>query len=239
MSSYSFRLNWRVTLFACVCLPVFVYLGFWQLDREEEKRELLAQLALRAEQPGVPLSMLAIEDDLSGWPVILDGRFDEEVILLLDNRVLDGKVGFEAHQLFHDESGTKVLVNRGFVQMGRTRADKLDIPSVSFQRILLKGTVYKPSEQSYVLTNEEASFAGFPAIVQQIDIVQFGKAMGYSVYPYTVRLEQDQAGALPRYWPSSVMQPEQHMGYAVQWFAMAIAVFIAWLFFSVRRKEEL
>jgi cytochrome oxidase assembly protein ShyY1 len=28
------------------------------------------------------------------------------------------------------------------------------------------------------------------------------------------------------------MSPEKHKGYAIQWFSMALAVLIAWLFFS-------
>jgi cytochrome oxidase assembly protein ShyY1 len=57
-------------------------------------------------------------------------------------------------------------------------------------------------------------------------------AFGERVYPLVIRLEIDQLGSLPRYWPSTVMSPEKHKGYAIQWFSMALAVLIAWLFFS-------
>jgi cytochrome oxidase assembly protein ShyY1 len=33
------------------------------------------------------------------------------------------------------------------------------------------------------------------------------------------------------------MTPEKHFGYALQWFTMALAVTLAWLFFSFRKEE--
>ena len=43
----TFRFNWKVTVFSTLCLSSFLYLGFWQLEREDEKRELLSQKANR------------------------------------------------------------------------------------------------------------------------------------------------------------------------------------------------
>ena len=46
-----FRFNWRVTVFSVLCFAGFVYLGIWQLEREVEKRELVAQKAQRFSLP--------------------------------------------------------------------------------------------------------------------------------------------------------------------------------------------
>ena len=65
----TFRFNWRVTFFSVLCLAVFVRLGFWQLEREVEKRELLAQKAHRLAVPSLEAANLLEEGDLEGMPV--------------------------------------------------------------------------------------------------------------------------------------------------------------------------
>ncbi len=232
-----FLFNWKVTLFALLCLCLFVNLGFWQLDRGAQKVDLIATMAARAAQP--PLTLSEITDaNPGGLPVKLVGRFDPEVVLLLDNRVLDGAVGFEVHHLFRQNNGNTVLINRGFVQMGRTRDDPVAIKPVPGEETSLKGHIYQPLGEQYRLHNEPEEISSFPAIVQQIDIVQLENTLDLTVYPYVVRLGLDQTGALPRFWPETNMTSEKHYGYAFQWFMMAIAVTMAWGFFSFRKKQE-
>ena len=232
--SRRFDFNWKLTLFAALCLVMFINLGFWQLDREVEKKRLQESLNELAGSPGESLSQVG-KDVMTGKRVRLIGRFNPEVILLLDNRVLDGKVGFEVHQLFHDEF-TDVLINRGFVQMGRTRADLPDIDRLQDFEGELEATVYKPSSDMVLLHNEVVEYNSYPVIVQHVDIVQFGDLVNREVFPHVLRLNEGEPGALPRYWPASVMSPEQHRGYAIQWFTMAFAVVAAWLAFSFRQR---
>ena len=232
-----FRFNWKVTVFSVLCLTGFVHLGNWQLEREVEKRELLAQSSQRLSLPPLQAAKLPEEGDLEGLPVQLVGEYHEPV-LLLDNKVLKGKVGFEAHQLFRDETGLLFLVNRGFVPMGRTREDKIEFSKVHNKPADIRGRIYQPGRQMVLLHNESQVIPGFPAIVQQIDIEKMIKTVGERIYPFVIRLEVGQFGALPRYWPSTVMSPEKHRGYAVQWFAMALAVSIAWLFFSFSKDSQ-
>ncbi|MGV0035378.1 MAG: SURF1 family protein [Candidatus Azotimanducaceae bacterium WSBS_2022_MAG_OTU7] len=231
-----FQFNGKVTVFSVLCLTGFVYLGTWQLEREVSKREMLAQSAQRLSLPPAQAATLPEAGDLEGLRVRLSGEYHEPV-LLLDNKVLKGQVGFEAHQLFRDETGLLFLVNRGFVPMGRTREDKIELPKVYNKPADILGRIYQPGSQMVLLHNKNQVITEFPAIVQQIDIEKMIKTMGERIFPFVIRLEIEQVGALPRYWPSTVMSPEKHRGYAIQWFAMALAVLIAWLFFSFRKDS--
>ncbi len=232
-----FRFNWKVTVFSVLCFTGFVYLGNWQLEREVEKRELLAQNAQRLSLPPEQAAKLKVEGNLEGLPVRLVGQYREPV-LFLDNKVFKGNVGFEAHQLFHDETGMHFLVNRGFVPMGRTRDDKVELAEVHNKPANILGRIYQPGSQIVLLHNKNQVIPEFPAIVQQIDVEKVINTVGEEVYPFVIRLEVDQFGALPRYWPSTVMSPEKHRGYAIQWLAMALAVLIAWLFFSFSKDSH-
>ena len=235
----SFNSNWKVSLFCAVCLGSFVHLGFWQLDREEEKRVLLEEREARLQQPPIKASIVQSEGpDLAGLPILLSGNFLQEFTLLLDNVVLEGNVGFEVHQLFRDYSGRHFLVNRGFVPMGRTRDDPVDIPAVSGKQVQIVGSVYQKGGAPLSLQHEQNLENDFPAIVQHIDIVQLRNTVDRDVYPHVIRLKEGQHGALPRYWPDTVIPPEKHLGYAIQWFAMATAVVILWLVFSFPKKEQ-
>ncbi|MDA9680095.1 SURF1 family protein [Gammaproteobacteria bacterium] len=227
----TFRFNWKVTVFSILCLSSFLHLGFWQLDREVEKRELLSQTANRLTLVPLNAGKLPEQGDLEGVPVRLLGEYQEQV-LLLDNKVLDGKVGFEAHQLFRDNTGLLFLVNRGFVPMGRTREDQLKFPKVHDKPADILGRIYQPGSQILLLADQNQTLSKFPVIVQHIDVKKMIDTFSERVYPFVIRLELKQLGSLPRYWPSTVMSPEKHKGYAIQWFSMALAVLIAWLFFS-------
>ena len=227
----TFRFNWKVAVFSVLCLSSFLHLGFWQLEREDEKRELLSKNAHRLTLAPLEAAKLPEQGDLEGVPVRLVGEYQEPV-LLLDNKVLEGKVGFEAHQLFRDNTGLFFLVNRGFVPMGRTREDQLTFPKVHDKSADIRGRIYQPSSQILLLADQNQTLSEFPVIVQDIDVKKVVAAFGERVYPLVIRLEIDQLGSLPRYWPSTVMSPEKHKGYAIQWFSMALAVLIAWLFFS-------
>jgi len=233
----TFRFNWKATVFSGFCLSGFLQLGLWQLEREDEKRELLSQNAQRQMLAPLEAAKLPEEGDLEGMPVRLVGEYHEPV-LLLDNKVLKGNVGFEAHQLFRDNTGLFFLVNRGFVPMGRTREDQLKFPKVHDKPADIQGRIYQPESQILLLAEQNQMLSEFPVIVQNIDGKKMIAALGERVYPLVIRLEADELGALPRHWPSTVMSPEKHKGYAIQWFSMALALLIAWLFFSFSKDSH-
>lgn len=229
----TFQFNWKVSLFCAVFLVTFINLGFWQLRRETEKTTLLE------ERDRLLMSAPRSADDIQsmsrwqGVPIRLTGQFDETVVLLQDNRVLEGRVGFEIVQRFKTQAGD-FLVNRGFMPMGRTRDDLPEIPPVP-GRVSITGVMHEPGD-AVILKDVDLEVA-FPLVVQEVDFDWLAQA-DIKVFRGIVRLNEDQPGALPRYWPDVVMQPAQHRGYAVQWFAMAFAITLAWLFFSIRREKE-
>ena len=236
MNGREFRFNWRVTAFAAVFLVLFTNLGFWQLNREVEKRQYIAERQARlGEAPLSAVDLMSATSSLVGARVVLSGGYESGLTLLKDNVVLNGQVGIEVHQLFNEESGYNFLVNRGFVPMGRTRTDPVEIPSVENSDLHIVGSVYV-SHGDTITLGESAALSGFPVIVQKVEIGPLEQVAQKEIYPHVIRLAAGEAGALPRYWPDTVMPPEKHRGYAIQWFMMALAVGIAWLFFSFPRK---
>ena len=233
-----FYFNWKVTLFSLIFTVLFTALGFWQLERADEKRLLRVQemaMLSRAPEEG---SSLGQTEGRNGLPVVLDGSFDPHLVLLLDNKVLKGVVGFEVLQRFRESAtGMSFLVNRGFVAMGRSRSDLPVVPLVETGQVRVKGRVYRPMGTPFVLERETVAFSKTPVIVQTAPVAQLAAHLETGLYAHVIRLEAGQTGALPRFWPVSTITADKHQAYAIQWFAMAVAVAALWFYFSFRHQE--
>lgn len=234
-----FRFNWKVTLFSVFFLILFINLGFWQLRRADYKVRLLAQQAQREHQPARTLARIPADpkraDEL---PVILEGSYDKDHTFLLDNRVLNGRVGFEVLVPFHDTSTNQyALVNRGFVPMGRTRHDVPRVPPLATNSTVATGSVHVTAEDGHPSHRGTSVLAPGMTIVEDASPALVSRLIHKPFYPHMIRLARSDPNALPRYWPVTMMMPSRHRAYAVQWFLMAVAVVGAWGAFSFRRAR--
>lgn len=240
-ASRQFRFNWKVTLFAVGFTVAFVNLGIWQLSRAEEKQQLLAANAKQRALPAVSSAELMAQQDKGSAGqqpyqrrVELNGQYDQQAIYLLDNRVLNGTVGFEVIQPFHDaEGGMTFFVNRGFAPMGPTRQD---LPQLATPqgKVRLLASVYRPDGKAFLLADAMPSGTDtYPKVIQSLSELPYPESFRFSL-----RLDQTSPGALPRHWPLAIMSPATHTGYALQWFTMALALALLWLYFSFPKKGE-
>jgi len=237
--SVQFRFNWKVTLFSVVFLVLFINLGFWQLRRADEKVQLLARAAARAHQPPVTLAAVpASAKAADGLPVELHGQYDPGQVFLLDNRVVNSRVGFDVLVPFHvTEADKYALVNRGFVPMGRTRQDVPEIPPIAPGTDKAVGSIHVAAiDGTQPGDVDPVKLASGVRIVEVASPAFAAATMGKAFYPHVIRLAETDPNGLPRYWPVTVMMPSRHRAYAVQWFLMALAVVIAWSAFSLRRE---
>ena len=71
----------------------------------------------------------------------------------------------------------------------------------------------------------EAPGAGWPKRVQELDVAALAQSLGEGdVYPYVLRLRRGGPSALYAHWQDVNVLPAKHTAYAVQWFAMAVAL---------------
>lgn len=236
-----YRFDWKLTLLVLLLLPVLLRLGFWQLSREGEKRELQALYEQRLAGAPVPIGNLDPQADLQYQPVTLQGSFDNERYFLLDNRVHRGRVGFEAIVPFVTGSGQLVFINRGWLP---STGDREHLPAVEAVagELQLEGTVHVPLGEALVL-GESKPGASWPKLVQQADSTAALTALWNAdtrlqVFPWTVRLAATSPAVLERNWTVVNTGPEKHRGYAVQWFAMALALVLLYLYYSFVHREE-
>ncbi len=226
-------INVRLAIFTLFFLVVFVNLGFWQLDRAAEKQAQLEDQLAKARFGPVDIRELLgqpVPEGVNGLPVLMAGQYDPDPLLLLDNVVLDGTVGYEVLVPFHVEgTAVRVLVNRGFVAMPRTRDKMPEVPAVRQGKALI-GQVYV---RSGTVPLQPAPVLDDVYIVQSADIEGIGALTGDEYFSHMVRLDENDMNALPRFWPLSNMTPEKHTGYAVQWFLMSLVLLGFFVYFTV------
>ncbi|MCP3909135.1 MAG: SURF1 family protein [Oceanicoccus sp.] len=219
-----FTPNWRASLLAVLLLPVVISLGFWQLDRAEEKRQLQDLFEHRQLAGPVALEALNTQADLRYQPVTLRGEFVNEKAVLLDNRIYQGRFGYEIITPFRlVDSKTMVLVNRGWLEGDISRRSLPAIKAIAGE-IALIGEVYVPQGDVMLLADESAS--GWPRVMQSLNIEALQKEFEQTLFPYSVRIKQISAASYTPNWVVVNLQPEKHTGYAVQWFAMAVALLV-------------
>ncbi|QFT53007.1 SURF1 family protein [Microbulbifer sp. THAF38] len=218
-TSVSLIRNWPITLFSIGLMPVFVLLGAWQLNRAETKQMISLEIDARmSAQPVNPKNGIELKRFL---PVKLTGKYSSNYFLL-DNRTRRGQVGYEVLQIFIS-GNQRWLVNRGWIPLPESRAIT---PEVSYpdDATTILGFIY-PVEYSESLSSNEKLFH------QRIQAVnrKFTDSLDLSYKAWTLRLSADSESSLVTDWKLINSNSDRHIAYAVQWFAMAVALFILWL----------
>ena len=216
---------------------LLVFLGFWQINRAHEKTALIHLQQVRGKEPAVeiagPSGQLA---DLQHRNVSVSGRFDAKHQFLLDNRVVDGKVGvYVLTPLRIKGSHWAILVNRGWVPMTKRREVNTDL-GIATPEVRIHGRVNNFPGVGFKFKDSEIPTKGWPAWVQVVDEARLSELLGYPLLPYQILLDNDAGQGYVRNWDKPYpMSPERHIAYAVQWFALAavLALIFFWGRFRV------
>ncbi len=226
-----FAPGWPLWLFTLGFLPILISLGFWQLDRAEEKRAYDRQLTAAREQLSVPLASLESPGTAAWRAVTLQGYFDPQLIWLLDNRIRGGVAGVEVLQVLRlVGSGEPVLINRGWLAW----TDRSALPDISTpeQSEFLYAEVLPPVESGFTLGDNDAT--GWPRLISRIELEAMADQAGLSAAPMLLRLREPGAASFTLDWPGQPTSASKHTGYAVQWFAMALALIALFVWAGLR-----
>ncbi|HLA31864.1 MAG TPA: SURF1 family protein [Pseudomonas sp.] len=231
----AFRPGLLPTLLVLLLLALLLALGAWQLQRADEKSALLVRQEARRQAPAQPIGELERSADPAFQRVVLRGYFDAEHSLLLDNRSRAGRVGVELLQPFYDQpSGLWLLLNRGWLPWPDRRTPvAFSTPTGALQ---LQAWIYVAPGQSFQL-QADAPGKAWPQLLTRVDAGALWRQLGRAGWPYELRLLPGPA-AYQADWAVLAMVPEKHLGYAVQWFALAVALVCWFIYFGMRNARE-
>lgn len=228
-------LDWRLLVFAGLFLPLLLGLGTWQLNRAGEKQELLTQWA--EADKAEAWHQLEDRKQLLGTPVTIRGQYTGES-WLLDNRTRDGAPGYEVLTLFSPEEGKPVVINRGWIAGARVR-DRLPEFTTPAGPVVLQARLSDYPEPPVLADDADADQDGtWPKRVQALPR-QTAAQKEPAVAEWILKLEdRNQPGAFRADWEPDMMGPQTHYGYALQWFSLAVALFILTIIASYRKQES-
>lgn len=237
---YEFRASLGPSLVTFCLLILLVSLGFWQLDRAAQKRALLTAYGDRPADAPVHLSPGFVPDtDWRYRRAEAVGRYIAERQFLLDNRVYQGRVGYQVLTALRlANTDFAVLVNRGWVPQGVTRAELPALPVPSEERLRIEGLIDIPHDKVFVLGEGEDRDPGWPKVLQQIRLELQSEQLGVRLLPMVLLLDRDQPGGFVRDWNPIVIGPERHVGYAVQWFALSAVLSVLYVWVNVHKHAQ-
>jgi cytochrome oxidase assembly protein ShyY1 len=215
--------NRKLTLFTLVALPVLISLGLWQLDRATQKRALEAAYLDQQAQPPSALNSANLAQLMDYRRVVLQGQFDRDHTWLLDNKQRYGQVGYEVVMPFILAEGGMILVNRGWLAGTGQRDTLPDIPD-AIGDMMLFGELM--SVTKHPLLDASSPSDRWPRIILAIEPKTMIKQLGHTLPERYVRLDDASPGALITDWQTVTVSAAKHLGYAFQWFAMAVALLL-------------
>ena len=220
---FQWQPNKGLLILSLCLLPLLLALGFWQLDRAEEKQRILNHYKANQQAAPAVLADLNKDEDLQYRSAWLQGQLDARRRLILDNRVRNGRPGYEIFESMTIAGmDQKVLVNRGWVPASSDRAVLPEVEVIQDQ-VQLRGVLYQ-TLGGYRLDDGIDRVADWPVRVGWVSAVRAKTLFGEDFFPYQLRLDQDSPAALETGWATVSVQPAKHTGYAVQWFVMALVL---------------
>lgn len=232
---FRFTPNWLMTLLAVVVISLFIRLGFWQMQRADEKTKMVAAEAILAEQQPIVWEPTQ-KKPIQYQRIKLQGTYLAPVFLL-DNQHHQHQFGYDILSPLLLADGTVVMVDRGWVQGDSTRRSFPDVLSPD-GIVKLQGSVYFPSKKQWILGPgmEEKDNSIF--IIELLDAKMLSHILQKKVYPFIIRLDKNDAYGFVREWAIVSMPPQRHLAYALQWFVMALAVLILFVALNLKKRNE-
>lgn len=239
--------GWLLTLAA---IALFASLGTWQLRRMHQKQAMLdAAARVLKQRHAMPLAAAADVTRARDYDWAAGtGTFAATAPLLLDNQVRDGRAGVRVYRIFlpdaMDAGGERaaLLVDLGWLPRAGDRA----LPRIAFPdaaRAELRGLLAPPPATGIALGNAAVK-QGDAWLLTRVDTAALGgtvdAAHPVSLAPRVLRLDPALPGGYARDLDilPNTLPPERHLGYAVQWYGLALAVLVTALVLTFRSPRR-
>jgi surfeit locus 1 family protein len=228
------------TLLTIVLIAMLVSLGRWQLQRAAEKRVLFDSFAAGSD------ATRSIDLQTPKVPrysqVEAEGHYDDTRQVLIDNMVHAERAGYFVITPFALQGGGWVLVNRGWVPLGRSRAERPAIPVAADTR-RIRGRADNLPSPGIQMGTPAAPAPPYPVVANfptRSEVAKLLKESSWTPAADLILLDPKEPEGYVRDWSAPGFPPMRHIGYAVQWFGLAAALLVIYIVTNFRRagKDE-
>ena len=231
---------WWVTPIVIVGVILLARLGFWQIDRLEQRRTFNNKVYTAWIQDPYDITTGELPDDLDSLEyrrVQIGGEYDYDNQIMLKNQSRADSIGVNLVTPLVLDDGRAVLVARGWIPQRDATVEKAaqydeasDDPIIG----LIQESQLMPSGQSVPIPDEPTSewfYVNVDAIQPQVP---------YELLPiFILQLPEEgrSINDLPFRDEPLRLHEGNHLSYAVQWFSFALILGIGYILF-VRIQEQ-
>ncbi len=236
------RYNFKLIPFLIflVCFSTTTFLGVWQIKRLDWKTNLIDKLSQRQEQETTDLSDMNLQNiDLQEWEyrkVLIEGEYlhDKEMHLYAGPRNIRGKPGYMLLTPLRKKDGQIIIINRGWIpESVKLQEERLHTIVTGTQ--IIEGTILKSEKQSFAIPDNDKKsniwfYINIPEINDHINISNTVDDL------FIMRKYYDEALPIGKMVGKEIYN--QHLQYAITWFALAFSILVIYLISSFKRIHK-
>lgn len=237
MRKLSFKFRPIPSIAGLLTLLLFVYLGQWQAGKAEKRMNEIAQHSTRTQLGSHTLKAELVETrQMQDMPIVVQGSYDSEHQFFVDNKQENGVPGLHViTPLKIENSETRVLINRGWIAWPQGR-DVLPVVSTPSGVVSVHGLASVPSSKSFFLMPDRQDARS--QLWTRLDIQRYASTYQHMVQPIVLlQTSTDPQDNLIRHWPPPEDRVAMHKSYALQWFSMAVALFLFYMYIGFKNSN--
>lgn len=232
-------MNYRLLVPSILILATMAFLvslGFWQLDRADQKRTIEA--SIQKANTGV-VELIVNQNELLNkeyYEVRLQGSYIGDKQFIYDNQIVDQASGYYVLTPFVlTGQSNAIMINRGFIPWNGRR-DQLDDIAVDSTYREIKIQVSRPIKRIELKTSDISN--QFPVLIQAIDFDVIEEISSTSFVDVIGLLDPSSDDGFVRKWEPYTGSIEKHIGYAIQWFLMALVLGIIGIRIGLKQRKK-
>ncbi len=213
-------LSWIPYVIGAILIVQFAALGVWQVSRAFEKRAeqqaFVSQAGFSSWSDGMAVRAFQ--------KLKATGRFEGERQFLLENIIINSRLGYYVLTPLRVADDTPVLlINRGWFERGgpEVTPDKLSVPD---GKVTVRGRAGSLPKAGYRMGEAIPADSAWPKQAVYPILDEIADALGEPIQPFVLLLDPEDSYGFFRHWVPEEMGPGRHYAYALQWFAMGVAL---------------
>jgi len=217
-------------------LALLITLGFWQLDRADQKRAIEDQIANANAGDVELITSLDLLSDKEYYHVLLRGSYIEDRQFIYDNQIVDQIPGYYVLTPFVLKGDSRaILINRGFIPWNGRRDQIADI-DIAEKITEVKVQISKPVKRIELKTSQIKR--DFPVLIQALDLAEMSAIASLDFANIVGLLSPESENGFVRKWEPYTGSIERHIGYAIQWFLMALVLSIIGVRLALKQRKK-
>jgi len=217
-------------------LVLLISLGFWQLDRADEKRAIEDQIDSANSGDVELVTSVEFLKDKEYYHVRLQGSYIGDKQFIYDNQIVDQISGYYVLTPFILKGASKaILINRGFIPWSGRR-DKLANVDIGEKLTEVKVQISIPVKRMELKVSE--TIGDFPVLIQALDLDEMSTIASLDLASVIGLLSPESEDGFVRQWEPYTGSIERHIGYAIQWFLMALVLAFIGIRLAIKQRKN-